>query len=121
MGGDGPGVHHGRDVARPGPPGRGALSMELLPLLHHTLCGGVAAAGFGLLFHTRYRALPWCAASGGLALAVRTTILGWDGSLEAASFVAALTVGAASQLLQPRIGVSRDALSVAGCIPMVPG
>lgn len=95
--------------------------MELLLLLHHTVCGGVAAAGFGLLFHTRYRALPWCAASGGLALAVRTTMLGWDGSLEAASFVAALTVGAASQLLQPRIGVSRDALSVAGCIPMVPG
>ena len=97
------------------------MNVDLLQLLHHTICGGLAAAGFGLLFHINYRALPWCAASGGLALAVRTAILGWDGSLEAASFVAALTVGAASQLLQFRIGVSRDALSVAGCIPMSPG
>ena len=97
------------------------MNIDLLQLLHHTICGGLAAAGFGLLFHINYRALPWCAASGGLALAVRTAILGGDGNLVAASFVAALTVGAASQLLQSRIGVSRDALSVTSCIPMIPG
>ncbi len=95
--------------------------MDLLQLLHHTVCGGLAAAGFGVLFNIGFRALPACAASGGLALAVRTVGLGWGWSLEAASFVAALMVGAAVQLLQSRIGVSRNALAVVGCIPMIPG
>lgn len=97
------------------------MNMDLLHLLHHTLCGGLAAAGFGVLFNIGFRALPWCAASGALALAVRTVALGWGWSLEAASFVAALTVGAAVQLFQSRIGVSRNALAVVGCIPMIPG
>lgn len=95
--------------------------MDLLQLLHHTVCGGLAAAGFGVLFNIGFRALPWCAASGALALAVRTVGLGWGWSLEAASFVAALTVGVTVQLLQSRIGVSRNALAVVGCIPMIPG
>jgi uncharacterized membrane protein YjjB (DUF3815 family) len=95
--------------------------MDLLHLLHHTICGGLAAAGFGVLFNINFRALPWCAASGALALAVRTASLGWSWNLEGASFVAALTVGAAVQLLQSRIGVSRNALAVVGCIPMIPG
>ncbi len=95
--------------------------MDLLRLLHHTVCGGLAAAGFGVLFNIRFRALPWCAASGAVALAVRTVALGWGLSLVAASFVAALTVGAAVQLLQSRFGVSRNALAVVGCIPMIPG
>ncbi len=95
--------------------------MDLFRLLHHTLCGGLAAAGFGVLFNIGFRALPGCAASGALALAVRTAGLGWGWSLEAASFVAALTVGAAVQLLQSRVGVSRNALAVVGSIPMIPG
>jgi uncharacterized membrane protein YjjB (DUF3815 family) len=41
--------------------------------------------------------------------------------LVASSFVAALAVGAGVQLLQSRIGVSHNALAVAGCIPMIPG
>jgi uncharacterized membrane protein YjjB (DUF3815 family) len=41
--------------------------------------------------------------------------------MDAAPFAAALTVGAAVQLLQSRIRVSRNALDVAGCIPMIPG
>jgi uncharacterized membrane protein YjjB (DUF3815 family) len=95
--------------------------MDLLQLLHHTVCGGLAAAGFGVLFNIGFRALPWCAASGALALAVRTVALGWGLSLVGASFVAALAVGAAVQLLQSRIGVSQNALAVVGCIPMIPG
>ncbi len=97
------------------------MNADLLLLLQHTVCGGVAAAGFGVLFNIGFRALPWCAASGGLALAVRTVALGWGWSLEAASFAAALTVGAAAHLLQPRIGVSRNAMAAVGCIPMIPG
>ena len=108
-------------MARPRPAGRRALNTDLLHLLHHAVCGGLAAAGFGVLFNIGFRALPWCAASGALALAVRTLALGRGWSLVAASFVAALTVDAAVQLIQSRIGVSSNALDVLGCIPMIPG
>ena len=90
-------------------------------MLHHTACGGLAAAGFGVLFNVGIRTLTWCAVSGALALAVRTVALQSGGSLVAASFIAALAVGAAAQLLQSRIGVSSNALAVVGCIPMIPG
>jgi len=95
--------------------------MDVPRLLHHAVCGGLAAAGFGVLFNIPFRALAWCAASGGLALAARTIVLGRGWSMEAASFAAALTVGAVVQVLQSRIRVSGNALEVAGCIPMIPG
>jgi uncharacterized membrane protein YjjB (DUF3815 family) len=95
--------------------------MNFEQLLNNAICGGLAAAGFGVLFNTGFRALPWCAASGALALAVRTVAIMWGWNMEAASFVAALTVGAAVQLLQPRIAVSSNALQAVGCIPMIPG
>jgi len=91
-------------------------------LLHQTVCGAIAAVGFGVLFNLSFRSLPWCAATGGLALAVRTWCqqqCGWN--LEGASFAAALTVGVAVQLLRRRANISQNALDVAGCIPMVPG
>jgi uncharacterized membrane protein YjjB (DUF3815 family) len=95
--------------------------MNLPFLLHQTICGGLAAAGFGVLFNIGFRSLPWCAASGALALAVRTFCLesGWN--LEAASFAAALTVGTAVQVLRAHTNISQNALDVTGCIPMVPG
>jgi uncharacterized membrane protein YjjB (DUF3815 family) len=90
-------------------------------LLHQTICGALAAAGFGVLFNIGSRGLPWCAASGALALALRTIALGGGWSMEAASFIAALSLGIAVQLLPSRARVSRNALHVAGCIPMIPG
>jgi uncharacterized membrane protein YjjB (DUF3815 family) len=95
--------------------------MDLLHLLHDAICGALAAVGFGVLFNVGFRGLPWCAASGALALALRTIALGEGLKLEAASFIAALTVGFTVQLLPTWIGVSRNALHVAGCIPMIPG
>ncbi|MTJ80330.1 MAG: threonine/serine exporter [Telmatospirillum sp.] len=95
---------------------------DILPtLLHQTLFGGVAAAGFGILFNFGWRDLVWCALCGALALAVRTlgTEAGWP--LEAASFVAAASVGGAGRLLRAGLGVAGNALAVAGCIPMIPG
>jgi uncharacterized membrane protein YjjB (DUF3815 family) len=93
----------------------------MLHILHQMLFGGLAAVGFGVLFNVHRRHLLWCGLAGGLALAVRTIgqQLGW--SLEAASFVAALMVGGVVQVFQERVGVSRNILDVAGCIPMVPG
>jgi uncharacterized membrane protein YjjB (DUF3815 family) len=95
--------------------------MDFSHLVQNTIYGGLAAAGFGVLFNISFRGLPWCAASGALALALRTLALGGSWSMEAASFVAALTVGAAVQLLPSPVGVSRNALHVVGCIPMIPG
>ncbi len=100
----------------------GATVTHGLPfLLHQTLVGAVAAVGFGVLFNSGGRALLWCGAAGALALAIRTAGLSLGWTLEGASFAAALTVGSGVRLLQERIGVSRNTLGVAGCIPMIPG
>ena len=97
-------------------------SQPWLFLMHQTACGATAAAGFGVLFNISLRSLPWCAVSGALALAVRTGCLdGLHWNLEASSFAAALTVGAAVQVLRARTDISQNALDVVGCIPMVPG
>jgi uncharacterized membrane protein YjjB (DUF3815 family) len=61
------------------------------------------------------------AASAALALALRTIALGAGWRLEAASFVAAFLLGIVVQLLPSWIGVSRNALPVVGCIPLIPG
>jgi uncharacterized membrane protein YjjB (DUF3815 family) len=95
--------------------------MDWMHLLHQTLFGAVAAAGFGVLFNFGLRSLFWCAGAGALALAVRT--LGQDGawSLEAASFVAAVATGCAIRLLRGYLGLTGNAVALVGCIPMVPG
>jgi uncharacterized membrane protein YjjP (DUF1212 family) len=98
-----------------------ALARGVSHLLHQTLFGGLAAIGFGVLFNIGGRALLWCGAAGALALAIRTAGLDLGYTLEGASFSAALAVGSGVQLLQRRIGVSRNTLAVAGCIPMIPG
>jgi len=97
------------------------LNMDPLFILHQTVCGAIAAAGFGVLFNIGFRPLAWCAAVGALALAVRTIGLEQGWSLEAASFAAALAVGGAVQAAGRRTDISLDALNVTGCIPMVPG
>ena len=95
--------------------------MDFSLLLHHTVCGGLAAAGFGVLFNVGFRGLSWCAVSGALMLAVRTVALGLSCSMEAASFAAALAGGIVVQLLPSPVGVSRNAMHIVGCIPMLPG
>ena len=90
-------------------------------VLHQAICGAVAAAGFGVLFNVGLRLLPWCAASGAVALAVRAACLELGLNLEGASFAAALCLGVAVRLLRKRSGVPLDLVDVTGCIPMVPG
>lgn len=90
-------------------------------VLHQALFGAIAAAGFGVLFNFGARSLVWCAAMGALALAVRTVgqSAGW--SLEASSFVAALSTSGVVYVVFPRLGAASNAIALAGCIPMVPG
>jgi uncharacterized membrane protein YjjP (DUF1212 family) len=91
-------------------------------VVHQTVFGAIAAVGFGVLFNIGFRALPWCALSGALALATRTCCLdrfGWN--QEASSFAAAVVVGVAVQMVRKRSDIAQNALDVVGCIPMVPG
>ncbi len=97
------------------------MSAVLGQFAQQILCGAVAAAGFGVLFNFSLRRLSWCAASGAVALGIRTCALNAHWSLEAASFVAALALGCLVQLTRIRSGISRNTLAVTGCIPMVPG
>lgn len=93
----------------------------MLFLLHQTIFGALAAAGFGVLFNVEFRQLPWCGAMGGLALAVRTGCMELGLSLVGASFAAALMVGMAAQLMRLRSDIYQDMFGVAGCIPLIPG
>jgi len=97
------------------------MTVNLLHLIHQALFGAVAASGFAILFNFGWRDIPWCAASGALALATRT--LGQDAgwNLEAASFVAAAVVGCAARFVRAHLGIGGNHLAAAGCIPMVPG
>ena len=97
------------------------MTAGLLHLLHQAMFGGLAASGFGVLFNFGWRDVPWCGASGALALATRTLgqEAGW--TLEAASFTAAAAVGCAGEFLHARLGKGSNDLAAAGCIPMVPG
>ncbi len=97
------------------------MSVNVLRLLHDGVCGGLAAGGFGVLFNVSFRGLPWCAVAGAAALALRTTALEAGWRLEAASFIAALVIAIVAQLLPPGIPVSRNALQVGACIPLIPG
>jgi uncharacterized membrane protein YjjB (DUF3815 family) len=99
----------------------GAVNDTVLHLLHQSAFGALAAAGFGVLFNFGPRALPWCAACGALALAVRTLGLDSHWSLEAASFVAAAAVSLLVRFARPQLRQASSAMALAGCIPMVPG
>src|SRR6266481_5437781 len=95
--------------------------MNLSQLLHHSVCSGLGAAGLAVLFNVRFRALPSCAAVGVLAIALRTVALSYGWIMEAATFIAALGVGLAVQLVPAPNGVSRNAMNLVGTIPVIPG
>ncbi len=97
------------------------MNIDAVTFLHDVTCGALAAAGFGVLFNIGFKALPWCAASGAFALAIRSIALGLSWRLEAASFVAALALASLVLLLPSSNRASRSALRVVGCIPMIPG
>ncbi|WP_439533426.1 threonine/serine exporter family protein [Polymorphobacter sp.] len=93
----------------------------MMVLIENMAFGAIAAAGFGVLFNFGGRDLLWCAAAGALALATRTLGIDAGLALEAASFMAAAVLGCGVRVLRGVLGPSRNALAVAGCIPMVPG
>lgn len=97
------------------------IAIDQVHLLHQTVFGAFAAAGFGVLFNFGPRSLPLCAACGALALFVRTLGLDAHWSLEGASFVAAVVVATATRIARPQLRQAGGAMALVGCIPMVPG
>ncbi|MDD3288438.1 MAG: threonine/serine exporter family protein [Alphaproteobacteria bacterium] len=97
------------------------MIIDTTRLLHQALFGGIAAAGFGVLFNFGHRALWWCAFCGAMALAVRTLCQDAGWSLEAASFTAAFITSCTVCMLRSTLGTAGNSMALAGCIPMVPG
>lgn len=89
-------------------------------LFHQAFFGGIAAAGFGILFNCPPRMIWQCFASGAVALAVRTAGQAANLNLAEASFAAALVVGTAERVLQEFQSSRGSLLALVGCIPMAP-
>lgn len=94
---------------------------NLPSILELAFFGGLASAGFGVLFNCPPRLLPYCFGAGVLSIAVRTIGLENGLGLASASFIAALILAAANRLTQPPQGLRGAFLAVVGCIPMIPG
>jgi uncharacterized membrane protein YjjB (DUF3815 family) len=94
---------------------------QALHVIHQAIFGGIAAAGFGVLFNYPRHWLPMSFASGMLALTLRTLALDTGCPLPLASFYAALAVSLGAELLRGWPNLTRGVLAVVGCIPMVPG
>ncbi|MGH8048143.1 MAG: threonine/serine exporter family protein [Chthoniobacterales bacterium] len=91
-------------------------------LLHQALFGGIAAAGFGILFNCPPRIIGLCFGAGALALAMRTAGLdAWGLNLPMSSFFAALLLAVADRSWQEAQSLRSSVVAVVGCIPMVPG
>ena len=90
-------------------------------ILHQAFFGGIAAAGFGVLFNTPPRMLGLCFASGAFALAVRTTCQSYELGLPISSFIAALALATMDRTWQKSQSPLGSILAVVGCIAMVPG
>ncbi|MEI6323562.1 MAG: threonine/serine exporter family protein [bacterium] len=104
-------------VMVPNPP-----DLELwVRILHQAFFGGVAAAGFGVLFNTPPRILGLCFASGAFALAIRTFCQSFDLGLPLSSFIAALSLATVDRAWHQSQTLLGSVIAVVGCIAMVPG
>lgn len=89
--------------------------------IHQAIFGGIASAGFGILFNCSPRTIFHCLASGAMALAIRTACQSANLNLPESAFFAALSVASAERLLQPFQHTRGSIIALVGCIPMVPG
>ncbi|HSI14323.1 MAG TPA: threonine/serine exporter family protein [Chthoniobacter sp.] len=97
------------------------MNTLLIQIIHQGFFGGVAAAGFAVLFNYRPSLLPLSFGAGLLALATRTAFLESGFTLPIASFFGALAVAIADRLWKDSRPVRGAVLAIVGAIPMVPG
>jgi uncharacterized membrane protein YjjB (DUF3815 family) len=93
----------------------------LLLILNDAFWSALAALGFAVLFSVPRRHLPFCALTGALGHALRTTLMQGGMSIELASLLGATVVGLISYLLARRLFAPAPIFAVTGVIPMVPG
>jgi len=97
------------------------MNALLLHTLHQTFFGGVAAAGFAVLFNCKPRNLPFYYGAGALALAIRTIGQQFGFSLAVASFFAALLLAIGDRAIRNLHTPSGSVLPLVGAIAMLPG
>ncbi|WP_316859594.1 threonine/serine exporter family protein [uncultured Cohaesibacter sp.] len=93
-------------------------------IIHHTIFGAIAAAGFGILFNFSWRTVVWAAVGGAIALAIRTLGMDANWGLAMSSTIAAIVVTLFVRMLylMPlNFPTGGSMLALAGCIPMIPG
>ena len=81
----------------------------------------IAAGGFAVLFDVPYRALPYAALVGMLAVGVRSGVALLGFPAEAGPFFAGITIGVLAELLARRLYMPTSMFAVPGYIPLVPG
>jgi uncharacterized membrane protein YjjB (DUF3815 family) len=97
------------------------MNASLLHTLHQSLFGGVAAAGFAVLFNCKPRNLPFYFGAGALALALRTIGQDYGLSLAVASFFSALALAIIDRAIRNFPAPSGSVLPLVGAIAMLPG
>jgi uncharacterized membrane protein YjjB (DUF3815 family) len=90
-------------------------------IIHQAIFGGIASAGFGVLFNCPPRIILHCMGSGAMALAIRTGCQFANLNLPESAFFAALAVATAERTLQPFQQTRGSIIALVGSIPMVPG
>jgi uncharacterized membrane protein YjjB (DUF3815 family) len=90
-------------------------------IIHQAIFGGIASAGFGVLFNCPPRVILHCIGSGAMALAIRTGCQSANLNLPESAFFAALAVATAERVLQPFQETRGSIIALVGAIPMVPG
>ena len=90
-------------------------------IIHQAVFGSIAAAGFGILFNCPPRIIAYCAGSGAVTLAIRTTCQAAGVNLPEAAFFAALAVAIIERVLQRFQHTRGSIIALVGCIPMIPG
>jgi len=93
----------------------------LLHACHQSIFGGVAAAGFAVLFNCKPRNLPFYFGAGALALALRTIGQEYGLSLAVASFFSALALAIIDRAIRSFPAPSGSVLPLVGAIAMLPG
>jgi len=91
------------------------------PLWVQALCGGIAAAAWGMASYGRLRILGLMLLVGAGSTLVRWGAIDLGMGLESSAFVAALVVGMAAVVVGERTRTPSLVLSIAGITPLLPG
>lgn len=97
------------------------MAMNLLLILQSMVLAAIAAVGFAMVFNVPARYLKYCAILGAVGNGLRTIFTLCGLSIEWATLLAALAVGALSIIMAYKHALHPKVISVAAVIPMCPG